>query len=40
MASQPVSWTKPVVTHPAIHATISAVRRRISRRCRTVSGSR
>ena len=40
MASQPVSETNPVATQPAIHTTISADRRRISRRCRTVSGSR
>jgi hypothetical protein len=40
MASQPVRHTKPVAIQPAIHTAISADRRRISRRCRTVSGSR
>lgn len=40
IASQPFSWTKPVATQPAIHRTISAVRRRINLRCTTVNGSR
>jgi hypothetical protein len=40
IASQPVSYTNPVATQPAIHTAISAVRRRISLRWTTVSGSR